>query len=106
MAHNKYFLANGGWVDIYWTKNEEEIYKITTHPNGTVEEIKIGSEAKELEDEYAVCENIKDSSKRNACYIKLAVSRGDVSICNNLIMEGQDQCYKEIAFSKEFPKKA
>jgi len=101
MCHNKYFLGDGGWIDLYWTKYEEEVYKVTTHHDGTVEEVKSGSLAEESEEEYDVCKNIEDSSERNTCYINLAVSRGDASICNRLGMGVHDQCYKEVAISKE-----
>ena len=99
MCHNKYFLSGGAGVDIYWTKYEEEVYKVTTYPDGTITE----SGTKELEEELAECENMKDSSKKNICYTNLAVSRGDVTICSRLPVDGTDQCYKEVAILRGLP---
>jgi hypothetical protein len=100
MCHNRYSLKNGGWVDMYWTKHEKEVYRVTTHPDGTVEEVKSGSGAGEQGNESYVCASINDSAKKNECYISLAVSQEDSSICNGLIMEAHDLCYREVATSK------
>lgn len=101
MCHNKNFLDDGGYIDIYWTKYEEEVYTVTTRADGTVEETKSGSGVNESKDEEDACKNIKDSTEKNNCYIKLAASSGDTSICDRLIMEEHDNCYKEVAISKE-----
>ncbi len=106
MCHNWYSLGTEGRVDVYWTKNEEEVYKVTTYSDGTIEEIKFinGTEIKgtdELKEEFAACDGIADFNKRDACYTNLAVSKGDVSICNKIIMRGKDDCVKAVAISDE-----
>ena len=98
MCHNRYALDGIG-VDLYWTKNEEEVYKVLTYPEGTKIEINL----KEMEKKYAVCTNIDDLSKKNTCYTKLAVDEGDFSICYKVHIDEIDQCYKEIAVSGEHP---
>ncbi len=100
MCHNRYSLQNGGWVDLYWTKYEEEVYKVTTNPDGTVDEVKSGSSAGS-KNETDVCVNITDLNKKNDCYVNLAVSKGDPLICNPLLLEVHDRCYKELAVSQK-----
>ena len=59
MCHIRYlFTGTGGTTryDWYFTKNDEEVYRVTTYPDGRVEETKVEPAAKESGGEFDWCE--------------------------------------------------
>lgn len=63
------------------------------------------SSQKNQKSEYSLskCQNIKSEVIRTSCYIEIAVSKGDPSICKNLndYVLGMNGCYNEVAQNKK-----